>query len=260
MRHPWRPASHLRVADWVAGVMHDGSMDHSLQPDHLTDAGQRLVRTVDGFRGDDWSAPSLLPDWSRAHVVAHLALNGEALGGVLRGAADGEPVPMYPSQDARDTDIADLAAGDHAELRGRLLASLTTFEDAVVELPEEKWSGRFARTDADDPSFPLNAVPLMRVREIEVHHADLGAGYAADQWPTAFAETVVEGMVRRLDPETPFRVTPLDSEKSWDVGDVGDDAPVVTGPVAQVAWWLTGREPGDQVTCSRGVLPTIGAW
>ena len=51
----------------------------------------------------------------------------------------------------------------------------------------------------------------MRVREIEIHHADLGAGYTADQWPAKFAETVVDGMVKRLDPEPAFRVTPLDS-------------------------------------------------
>jgi maleylpyruvate isomerase len=234
-------------------------MDHSLEPDHLTEAGQRLVRTVDGFSGDDWSAPSLLPGWSRAHVVAHLALNGEALGGVLRGVVEAEPVPMYASQDARDDDIEELAGADHAELRDRLLASLTTFQDATVALPDEAWSGRFERTPGG-PTFPLDAVPLMRVREIEIHHADLGAGYTADQWPPGFTEVVVDGMVKRLDHDPGFRVTPLDSERTWAVGQVDDDSAVVTGPVAQLAWWLTGRPPGEQVSCSRGELPTIGGW
>ena len=75
-----------------------------------------------------------------------------------------------------------------------------------------------------------------------------------------FAEVVVDGMVKRLDPDDSFRVTPLDSERTWSVGPVYDASAVVTGPVAQLAWWLTGREPGDQVVCSRGGLPTIGAW
>ena len=128
-------------------VVHDGTMDHSLEPDHLTEAGQRLTRTVDGFSGDDWDAASVLPGWTRAHVIAHLALNGEALGGVLRGVEADEPVPMYCSQDARDADIKELAAADHAELRERLLlVSLTTFQDAVVAMPDESWSGRFDRT------------------------------------------------------------------------------------------------------------------
>ena len=44
------------------------------QLEELQEATNRLVRTVDGFKGDDWSAASGLPGWTRAHVVAHLAL------------------------------------------------------------------------------------------------------------------------------------------------------------------------------------------
>lgn len=234
-------------------------MDHSLEPDHLTEAGQRLVRTVDGLSDDEWRAESLLPGWSRASVVAHLALNGEALRDVLVGACEGEPVAMYSSQEARDADIEELAHAEPAELRERLLAVLTTFQEATVAVPDDVWQGRFERTPAGQ-TLPLDSVPLMRVREIEIHHADLGSGYTADQWPHRFSETVVDGMVRRLDSQTRFRITPLDSERSWDVGDVDDDSGVVTGPVAQIAWWLTGRAPGDQVAYSRGDLPTIGAW
>jgi hypothetical protein len=70
----------------------------------------------------------------------------------------------------------------------------------------------------------------------------------------------VESMVRRLDPDEGFRVAPLDSDRTWEVGKNPDGGPIVTGPVAHVAWWLTGRTPSDQVSCSRGNLPTIGAW
>ena len=234
-------------------------MDHSLEPGHLTEAGQRLVRTVDSLGGDDWEAPSLLPGWSRAHVVAHLALNGEALRDVLVGAATQEQVAMYSSPEARDTDIDELAQAEHAHLRERLLAVLTTFQDATIAVPDDAWAGRFERTPGG-PTYPLASVPLMRVREIEIHHADLGTGYTAEQWPLRFAESVVESMVRRLEPEPGFRVAPLDSERTWDVGQVDGTSAVVTGPVAEIAWWLTGRPPGDQVACSRGDLPTIGGW
>lgn len=240
-------------------MVHDGRMDHSLEPDHMTEAGQRLVRTVDRFGDDDWTAPSLLPGWSRAHVVAHLALNGEALRDVLKGVVEREPVAMYESQEKRDTDIDELAAADPVALRERLLAVLTTFQDAMLAVPESAWSGRFERTPGG-PELPIAGLPLMRVREIEIHHADLDAGYTAAQWPKKFAETVVDGMVKRLDPEPAFRVTPLDSDRSWQVGEVGEQSSIVTGPIAQLAWWLTGRAPDSQVVCSRGDLPTIGAW
>lgn len=228
-------------------------------PDHLAEAGQRLTRSVDQLQGEDWRAPSLLPGWSRAHVVAHLALNGEALGGVLRGVVEDDPVPMYRSQEQRDSDIDELAGADPAELRERLLASLTTFAEAVAAMPEEAWSGRFDRAPGG-PSLPLDAVPLMRVREIEIHHVDLATGYSPEAWPPGFAEVVVDGMVKRLDPDPGFRVTPLDVERSWDVGRAGQEPVVVTGPVAWLAWWLTGRSAGDRVSCTRGRLPEIAGW
>jgi len=234
-------------------------MEHPIDLDHLARAGRRLARTVDGLHAGDWKADSLLPDWTRAHVVAHLALNGEALAGVLRGQADHEPVPMYASNESRDADIEELSRAEPSALRDRLLGSLTTFGEAVRSVPDDVWEGRFERTPGGR-AFPLDAVPLMRVREIEIHHADLGLGYTADDWPHAFAETVVGSMVRRLEPDEGFRVAPLDSEHTWEVGAIRDGGPVVTGPVAHVAWWLTGRTPSDQVSCSRGDLPTIGAW
>lgn len=234
-------------------------MTHDLDLDDLAEAERRLARTVDGLHGDDWQAPSLLPGWTRAHVVAHLALNGEALHDVLRGELEKEQVPMYESQESRDQDIADLAGAEPADLRKRLLTTLTQFTDALLAVPADGWEARFERTPGGQ-TLPLAAIPVMRLREVEIHHADLGCGYSPDDWPQAFAELVVDGMVKRLDPEHGFRVAPLDSQHTWDVGGVGEDVPAVTGPVRQVAWWLTGREASPQVTCSRGELPTIGGW
>ena len=231
--------------------------DHHLA--HLAEAGQRLVRSVDGLTGDEWAAPSLLPGWSRAHVVAHLALNAEGLGGVLRGEAERSPAPMYESQESRNDDIEELAGADHAELRERLLAGTVSFPEAVQGLPADLWEGRFERTRGG-PTLPLRAAPLMRVREIEIHHVDLDVGYSPDAWPPGFAEELVDGMVKRQQPDVGFLVRPLDADRTWEVGPVGDDAPVVTGPVAHLGWWLTGRPPSEQVSSSRGGLPQIGGW
>lgn len=234
-------------------------MAHSVDPDHLARAGQRLVRTVDGMTEDDWRADSLLPWWTRAHVVAHLALNGEALTGVLRGVVEGEPVPMYESDERRDADIEELAAAHAEQLRERLLAAVGDFPEAVKSVPDDAWKGRFDRTPGGR-SLPLDAIPLMRVREIEIHHVDLGTGYSVSEWPREFAETVVDGMVKRLDPDPGFVVAPDDASRTWTAGTVGEDPTVVSGPVADLAWWLTGRPPSDRVVCNRGELPAIGAW
>ena len=60
----------------------------------LAAANQRLIRTVDGLDDATFATPSRLPDWTVGHVIAHLALNGEALAGALDGVASGTGTPM----------------------------------------------------------------------------------------------------------------------------------------------------------------------
>ncbi len=45
--------------------------------EELAAATRRLIRTVDGMAETAYAEPSLLPDWTRGDVVAHLALNAE---------------------------------------------------------------------------------------------------------------------------------------------------------------------------------------
>jgi maleylpyruvate isomerase len=234
--------------------------------DLLGEAAQRLTRTVDGFHGDDWSAPSLLPGWTRAHVVAHLALNAEGMARALRDVVaddtdDDEPRSMYDSDERRDTDIAELATADASELRDRLLAGTTELNDAIASVPAHGWEGRIERTPGGR-TMRTASLPGMRLREVEIHHVDLDAGYLRSEWSPDFSDLLVDAMVKRLRPDRAFEVKPLDSARDWVVG--RDDSeyplPVVTGPVADLGWWLTGRPAPDTLSCSQGDLPQIGAW
>jgi maleylpyruvate isomerase len=232
--------------------------------DLLGDANGRLVRTVDGFHGDDWSAPSGLPGWSRAYVVAHLALNAEALARVLHGvvAPDGdEPRTMYDSDEQRATAIADLAERHHDVIRDRFLGGTTLFNDAAVAVPEAAWDSRFERSPGAR-SMATTAIPGMRLREVEIHHVDLDQGYTRSDWSLAFAEHLLDAMAKRQRPDTPFEVKPLDSERTWVLGDGEAEYPVaiVTGTAADLGWWLTGRPAPESLSCSHGELPQIGAW
>lgn len=49
--------------------------------------------------------PSYLPGWSRAHVVAHVARNADALVNLLIWARTGIETPMYASGDQRAREI-----------------------------------------------------------------------------------------------------------------------------------------------------------
>ncbi|GAA1449429.1 maleylpyruvate isomerase family mycothiol-dependent enzyme [Mycobacterium cookii] len=229
--------------------------------DLITDADRALVRTVDGLGDAAYAEPSLLPGWSRAHVVAHLALNAEALAGVLRGAHVGTPQPMYASAQHRDSDIEHLAAQPAQALRDRLLASTTEFEQAMRAMHDNDWDGRFERAP-DGPDFAVATIPLMRVREVEIHHADLDAGYTAADWSEDFVVLLLESMTRRPYP-TPFTVLATDLDRSWHYGERGPgapDEPLVIGGAAALAWWLTGRGSGEGVTCEAGALPRVESW
>lgn len=235
----------------------------------LADASARVVRTVDGFHGDDWTAPSLLPDWTRAHVVAHLALNAEGIARALRGIVADEsgdshgdrPRTMYDSDQKRDSDIAELAAAPHAELRDRLLAGVTDLDNAISAVPDDRWEVRVERTPGGRP-IRAGSFPGMRLRELEIHHVDLGTSYTTDDWSPAFAEHLMEAMHKRVAPPSAFEARPTDSQRTWVFGSADAEyaLPVVTGPAAAIGWWLTGRPAPETLTCSQGELPSIEGW
>lgn len=241
-----RTDTHLR-ADLRAGVQ---------------DATDRLVRSVDRLCADPeaLAAPSLLPGWSRAHVVAHLALNAEGLARVLEGLQSGEPATMYDSPEARDKDIEELATAGGTTLRDRIFGASTRFDEALAHLTDDHLDADVERTPGG-PRFAVTSIPGARRTEVEVHHADLDVGYGPRDWPREFSALVLERFHTRAGhATTAFRAAPDDIVRTWEFGEPGDDTPTVSGPAWALAWWVTGRGDGEELTSSSGELPQIGAW
>jgi maleylpyruvate isomerase len=235
-------------------------LDPQAQFELLGEATIRLVRTVDGLGDDQLAGPSGLPGWTRAHVVAHLALNAEGLAGVLEGRIEGEPATMYRSEESRSHDIDELAAADRAELRERFLAGTTLVSDGIERLPDEFWTETFERTPGGRV-IRYAAIPGMRLREVEIHHVDLDAGFDPTGWSDAFSAHLVDAMVKRGASEESFRVLATDLARTWTVGDdPGETGTTVSGPAGALAWWLTGRPGADSLTSSTGDLPAVKAW
>jgi maleylpyruvate isomerase len=223
--------------------------------EELTAATRRLVRTVDGMAEHAYAEPSLLPDWTRGHVVAHLALNAEGMAAALHGLTEGSSVPMYASSDARDSDILALGRAAPEAIRSRLYGGTTDFLHALAAVPEEAWGVDVDRTPGGR-TFKAGAIPGMRHREVEIHHADLGLGYTHMDWPPEFAVRLIEAMAKR-DRPAPFSVHATDLDRTWQLGDGG---PTVSGPTAELGWWLTGRGDGAALSSDDGALPRIEAW
>ncbi len=220
----------------------------------LADATNRLIRTVDGMTDEQYAERSLLPGWTRAHVVAHLALNAEGLGGAVHGVTLGEPTPMYASNEARDADIEEVAALPPGQLRDRLLASAGLFADAVAHLSEDGWAGEIERVPGG-MRLKVSSIPARRRTEVEIHHADLGLAYTAADWPGDFCAAFIPVMAARLaDRDEGFTVLATDLDRSWDVAGGGQE---ILGTGGDLGWWLSGRGGQDRLS---GDVPEIGEW
>lgn len=249
----------------TAGWCQDGlvTTTASTLPDQLRAASRRLVRTVDAMSDADWAAPSLLPRWSRAHVVAHLALNAEGLAGAVTGAVEGRAVPMYRSDRARDGDIEALAAAGPDAVRDRLFAGVTLLGEAVQSLDEAPAAVAETfvdRTPEASVRFPVGRVAAMRLREVEIHHVDLDRGYSPADWPEEFARALLEETAQRHDDGLVATLVAGDLDWTRRLGpDTAGTGPTISGPAHGLAWWLTGRAPypGAEVTSHDGVLPRI---
>ena len=131
-----------------------------------------------------YNAPSLLPGWTRKHVVAHLAANARALRNLMHWARTGEPTPMYDSPGQR---LADIESG--ARLPARWLTawfeeSAQLLSYAMAELTEEQW--RAEVLTAQGRTVAASEVPWMRSREVMVHAVDLGTGIQFADLPEEF--------------------------------------------------------------------------
>jgi maleylpyruvate isomerase len=223
----------------------------------LLDAGtRRLVRSVDAMTDPQWPQPSLLPGWSRAHVVAHLALNAEGLSAAVEGLHEGRTVPFYASDEAREADIARLAAAPPSDIRNRFLASSTVVNEWVAELADNLVDEMIERTPGGR-RFAAGEVGIMRVREVEIHHADLGLDYTMESWPPEFVTLLLGSRAATYAGSTPFTAHAGDLDRSWTFGSGG---PVVSGAGSALAWWVTGRGNGDGLTSDDGRVPRIEAW
>ena len=147
---------------------------------------RRLLDDVAALTDDEFRSPSLLPGYSRGHVVMHLANKAKAHVWLFEGAAAGETRRLHPA--GYDPDQA-AAAGAGRSAR-QLLVDLT----ASFELLEAAWDGL-------DPTLwdrhgivtagPRTMIELVahHLRNVEVHHVDLDIGYRISEWPATFVDS-----------------------------------------------------------------------
>ena len=153
--------------------------------DQIDQATQRLLDTARVITEPDLRAPSLLPGWTRAHVLAHLARGADAMRNLLVGVRSGQERAAYVSAEARQADIEYGAGLRPAELTADLADSAMALRTVARQLPGEGW--QVTVRILDSAPFPAGQLLIRRLVEVELHHCDLAAGYGPGDWPASFA-------------------------------------------------------------------------
>ncbi|MFF5172219.1 maleylpyruvate isomerase family mycothiol-dependent enzyme [Micromonospora sp. NPDC000089] len=223
-------------------------------------ATARLLRTAGAFDAADLAAASLLPGWSRGHVLTHLARNADGFVNLLTAARTGERIPMYASAAARSADIEAGASRPPAAHLDDLRRAADRFAEAAAAMPAEAWTAT-----VETPRGGRIAAELVwgRLREVEIHHVDLDTGHRPADWPEAFGHRLLHEVAADLAgrPDVPAMVLRFDGDRHELVIGEPADAPRVTGHPTELAAWLIGRSSGASLTVTPdGRLPIPPEW
>ena len=153
--------------------------------DQVDVATQRLLDDARTLTEADLRVASLLPGWTRAHVLAHLAADAGALRNLLLGARSGESRSAYGSPQAREAGIEQGAGRTAPELVIDLADSAMALRTIARQLPDEAWQFQVRMMDSEP--FPAAFLLTRRLVEVELHHCDLGTAYGPADWSPAFA-------------------------------------------------------------------------
>jgi maleylpyruvate isomerase len=228
----------------------------------VADATARLVQTADRLTDQQGREPSLLPGWSRGHVLTHIARNADGLRNLLIWARTGVVTPQYADDGERERGIAAGAGRSAAELLVDLTDSAAVFAAESDRLRAGDWAVEVRGRRG--PAHPAWITLRRRLTEVEIHHVDLSAGYGPDDWPLPFAVTSLERIATDFaDDETPpARLVSPDAGLALKIGPpAASPAVEVSGSARAMLAWLIGRSAGAGLTTTpAGQLPALPPW
>lgn len=254
--------------------------------DRTTDPGLRAAlllarrgqayfsRKLNELRNDELDAPSLVPGWTRRHVVAHVGFNARALTRLTEWAATGVETPMYPSPEERDAEIELGATLPARALRHLSAHAAVHLNVEWRDLSEEAWRSQ-VRT-AQGREVPASETVWMRTREVWIHAVDLDNGGSFRHFPPELVDALLADVTRvwrarhagsQAEPPPVLEPTDRDPGLAAEGPRVGPDPSALGSPVrvrgraADLARWATGRGgTGLVVTADGTSVPEPPRW
>ncbi|MEZ2371825.1 maleylpyruvate isomerase family mycothiol-dependent enzyme [Arthrobacter sp. RCC_34] len=220
----------------TSGSSEHASADDTLLHD-LRSAADLVNKLAASLDDEAVKAPSVLPGWTRGHVLAHVMGISEAMARQIEHAKRGERIDLYDGGYEGRTARIELAAGHTAEEhREDVQAATTRALDALGSLEPEEWDVPISYRDGvvRDGAFAL-------WRELTIHGTDLGLDYGPETWSKAFCLHLLDFLAARVPDGRRLVLQPLGLPPRT-LGHGGDGV-VVSGMLTDIAAWLAGREP-----------------
>lgn len=207
----------------------------------VTEGTRLCEQAVDSLEDEQYAEPSALPGWTRAHLVAHLAANAEALRHLAHWALTGEETPMYSSPERRNADIEAGATRPPAALRSWFHEEAGALAADLARLTEAQWEARVRTAQGRD--VPAAEIPWLRAREVMVHATDLSTGTAArvqfSDLPEDFLTALHDDIVAKRGAES---------------------VPHLEGTLADRVGYLAGRTRSGVTTADGAPAPELAPW
>ncbi|WP_051807795.1 maleylpyruvate isomerase family mycothiol-dependent enzyme [Actinoplanes subtropicus] len=207
-------------------------------------ATEQLLETAADFDDAGVRQPSLLPGWSRGHVLTHVARNADGGTRMLTWARTGLETPEYPSVRARAEEIEAGSGRPATALTADVRASASRFADAYAAMPGEAWSRLLRWTSGKQR--PAYRAADARLTEVLVHHVDLRAGYQPRDWPADFVAGFLADVIAAFAGRTgvpSLYLIASDTGAGYRLGG-HEGALVVRAEQASLLAWLLGRSKG----------------
>jgi maleylpyruvate isomerase len=245
---------------------HDLASDPGLQEELLQARRGTafFARKLNELTNEELDGGSLLPGWTRRHVVAHIGYNARAIARLVEWAATGVETPMYPSTEVRDHEISFGATLSPVALRNLFDHSAVHLSVEWRDLPDPNWANQVKTIQGR--TVPASETVWMRTREVWIHAVDLGNGAAFADLPEPVLERLLRDITgawhaRGTDDGLVVRVDGTDLEfgdiRAHDSGAAGPT--IITGPLPAVVEWAAGRGTGGVTASGPGADGTVPA-
>lgn len=197
---------------------------------------------------DDLQRPSLLPGWTRAHVVAHIGYNARALTRLVTWGETGIENSMYESAESRANEIDHGATLSEPALRRLSEHEAVQLDTAWRNLPDDRWT--YQVKNAQGRAIPISETVWMRSRELWLHTIDLDSGASASDIPSLVLRRILKDVlntwatrdghvVRALESDTHDEFQPLKTNGKDLVANAEDLT--VVGTLPELTMWAIGR-------------------